>query len=89
MHLPLTEFFRAMLWKKINNSCLEEVCVTDSIPQAKNQAVCPKLRVITIAPLLAEAIRRLHTEKSLSKLFNEPSLDDPPSQIAPPDFKLE
>ena len=31
---------------------------------------CPKLTVITIAPLLAEAIRRLHTEKSLSNLFD-------------------
>jgi ribose-phosphate pyrophosphokinase len=62
--------FSGPAMQRINDSCLEEVCVTDSIPQKKNLAVCSKLTVITIAPLLAEAIRRLHIEKSLSNLFD-------------------
>lgn len=53
----------------INRSVLEEVVVTDSIPQDANLSACPKLRVISIAPLLAEAITRIHTNKSLSDLF--------------------
>lgn len=55
--------------EKINASELEEVCVTDSIPQHENVKKCPKLRVSSIVNLLAEAIKRLHTEKSLSVLF--------------------
>jgi len=54
---------------KINESCLEEVCVTDSIPQDENLIKCPKLRVSSIVNLLAEAIQRVHGEKSLSVLF--------------------
>ena len=55
--------------ERLSNSVMEEVWVTDSIPQDDNQARCAKLKVISIAPLLAEAIYRLHEEKSLSKLF--------------------
>eukprot|EP00009_Paramoeba_aestuarina_P017750 CAMPEP_0201539660 /NCGR_PEP_ID=MMETSP0161_2-20130828/70527_1 /ASSEMBLY_ACC=CAM_ASM_000251 /TAXON_ID=180227 /ORGANISM="Neoparamoeba aestuarina, Strain SoJaBio B1-5/56/2" /LENGTH=541 /DNA_ID=CAMNT_0047947071 /DNA_START=84 /DNA_END=1709 /DNA_ORIENTATION=- len=62
--------FSGPAMERINNSCMEEVCVTDSIPQKENLKVCAKLTVITLAPLLAETIRRLHTEKSLSNLFD-------------------
>jgi len=55
--------------ERINASDLEEVCVTDSIPQSENLAKCPKLRIISVVPLLAEAIVRLHHERSLSALF--------------------
>ena len=55
--------------ERINNSELVEVCVTDSIPQEKNVAHSPKLKVLSIVSLLAEAIQRLHSEKSLSALF--------------------
>jgi len=55
----------------INNSVLTEVCVTDSIPQEKNVSLCSKLKVISLVPLLSEAIYRLHCEKSLSALFEE------------------
>ena len=54
---------------RINKSELIEVCVTDSIPQEDNCAKCPKLRVLSIAPLLSDAILRLHHERSLSALF--------------------
>lgn len=55
------------------NDCvaLEELVVSDSIPQASNLVKCPtKLVVLSIAPLLAQAVSRLHTEQSLSDLFN-------------------
>eukprot|EP01090_Pellita_catalonica_P017041 TRINITY_DN5061_c0_g1_i1.p1 TRINITY_DN5061_c0_g1~~TRINITY_DN5061_c0_g1_i1.p1 ORF type:complete len:348 (+),score=57.37 TRINITY_DN5061_c0_g1_i1:52-1095(+) len=54
---------------RINDSCLEEVCVTDTLPQAENAIKCKKIHVISIAPLLAAAVRRCHEEKSLSVLF--------------------
>lgn len=57
--------------ERINSSCLEEVCVTDSIPQDRNIARCPKLTVISLAELLSDAIFRLHNEESLSELFTE------------------
>ncbi len=47
---------------------LEEVLITDSIP-FKKTAENPKIKVITIAPLLAEAIQRIHNEESVSCLF--------------------
>jgi len=56
---------------RINDSVLEEVCVTDTIPQHQSVAKCPKLNVLSVVPLLAEAIQRLHDEKSLSALFNK------------------
>eukprot|EP01102_Stenamoeba_stenopodia_P006600 TRINITY_DN1821_c0_g5_i1.p1 TRINITY_DN1821_c0_g5~~TRINITY_DN1821_c0_g5_i1.p1 ORF type:complete len:414 (+),score=83.44 TRINITY_DN1821_c0_g5_i1:332-1573(+) len=56
---------------RINSSILDEVCVTDSLPQEKNKERCAKLRVLSIAGLLSEVIQRLHQEKSLSSLFPE------------------
>jgi len=55
--------------ERINESVLEEVYVTDSIPQDENFKKCPKLKVLSIAPMLARAIARLHEVKSLSILF--------------------
>ena len=47
---------------------LKEVMITDSIP-FKKSAVNSKIKVISIAPLLAEAIHRIHSENSVSCLF--------------------
>jgi len=54
---------------RINQSVLDEVCVTDSIPQDENLKRCHKLRVKSLVHLLAEAVERLHHEMSLSCLF--------------------
>jgi len=55
--------------ERINESCLEEVVVTNSIPLDDKAKVCPKLRVLSVAELLAEAIRRINGDESVSSLF--------------------
>jgi ribose-phosphate pyrophosphokinase len=55
--------------KNIEKSILEELCITDSIPLV-NHKKHPKIKVLTVAPLLAEAIKRIHKEESISCLFD-------------------
>jgi ribose-phosphate pyrophosphokinase len=56
--------------QRINDcAALELVVVTDSIPQGEHKARCPKLSVLPLAPLLAEAIIRVHSEASVSAMF--------------------
>jgi ribose-phosphate pyrophosphokinase len=43
--------------------------VTNSIPLAKDKREAARITVLTVAPLLGEAIRRIHDEESVSKLF--------------------
>lgn len=54
---------------RINQSGLEEVIVTNTIPVRKNQKKCKKITVLSVGPLLAEAIKRIHEETSVSSLF--------------------
>ena len=54
---------------RINNSSIEELIVTDTIPLDIKRAQCSKLKVISVAPLFAEAIKRIHEESSISSLF--------------------
>ena len=49
---------------------LKELVITDSIP-LKDARQYPKIKVLSVAPLLAEAIKRIHTEESISCLFEE------------------
>ncbi len=55
---------------RLNESQIEQVLVTDTIPQAKNMEACKKLKVVSMAPVLAAAIRRIHDNESVSSLFN-------------------
>jgi ribose-phosphate pyrophosphokinase len=55
--------------KRIMESPLEELVVTDTIPLSLEARDCPKLKIETIAPLLSEAIRRINNEESVSSLF--------------------
>jgi len=55
--------------ERINASCLHEVVVTNTIPVEAKTAECSKLRVLSVAELLAEAIRRIHGDESVSSLF--------------------
>ena len=49
---------------------LRELIITDSIP-LKNPDKHPKIRVLSVASLLAEAIKRIHNEESVSSLFDD------------------
>ncbi|MCZ6780975.1 MAG: ribose-phosphate pyrophosphokinase [Nitrospirae bacterium] len=55
--------------ERIQESCLTEVVVTNTIPLNGKDQRCPKLRVLSVAPLLGEAIMRIHEEESVSSLF--------------------
>jgi ribose-phosphate pyrophosphokinase len=56
--------------ERLNKSCFEEVITTNSIPlRAKAQAGLGSLKVLSVASLIAEAIRRIHNEESVSSLF--------------------
>ena len=48
---------------------LDELVVTDSIPLKDDAKQCGKIRVLSIAGLVAESIRRIHVEESISSLF--------------------
>ncbi|HAJ57774.1 MAG TPA: phosphoribosylpyrophosphate synthetase [Candidatus Omnitrophica bacterium] len=55
--------------KNIENSLLEELIITDTIPLPDHKKH-PKIKVLSVAPLLAEAIKRIHKEESISCLFD-------------------
>lgn len=54
---------------RIQGSCLTEVVVTDTIPLHGKDQICPKIRCLSVAPLLGEAIKRIHEEQSVTSLF--------------------
>ena len=55
--------------ERLNQAPVKEVVVTNTIPLAAGQC-SPKIKVLTVAPLLGEAIIRIHEDLSVSKLFD-------------------
>ncbi len=55
--------------ERISRSPIDEVVVTDTIPLNTAAQACPKITQLSVAGLLAEAIRRIHQADSLSSLF--------------------
>jgi ribose-phosphate pyrophosphokinase len=55
--------------ERIRASMLEELVVTNSIPLRPEAQQTDKIKVLSIAPLMGEAIRRIHHEESISSLF--------------------
>uniref|UniRef100_A0A673Z2B8 ribose-phosphate diphosphokinase n=4 Tax=Salmoninae TaxID=504568 RepID=A0A673Z2B8_SALTR len=55
---------------RINDAPFEAVVVTNTIPQEEKMKSCPKIQIIDIAMILAEAIRRTHNGESVSYLFS-------------------
>lgn len=53
----------------IANSALDEIVVTDTIPLSDAAQACEKIRQLSIAELLAETMRRVSNEESVSSLF--------------------
>lgn len=56
--------------ENLQNSVIDEVIVTDSIPLAEDIAALPNVRQLTLGNMLAEAIRRLSNEESISAMFD-------------------
>jgi ribose-phosphate pyrophosphokinase len=57
---------------RLKEAAVEQIAVTDSVPVAKDKlAKLPNLKVISVAPLLADAVRRIHGNESISDLFRE------------------
>ncbi len=56
--------------QRIEESPIEELVVTDTIPLSAEKRL-PKITVLSVAPLLGEAIRRIHTGQSVGALFDE------------------
>ena len=55
--------------ERIQNSCLKEVVVTNTIPLPAEKRI-DKIKVLSVAPLLGEAIMRVHNDGSVSELFS-------------------
>ena len=56
--------------KNIANDALDEIVVTDTIPLSKEIKALGKVRALTLSGMLAEAIRRISNEESISAMFN-------------------
>ncbi|TPX37181.1 ribose-phosphate diphosphokinase [Synchytrium microbalum] len=56
--------------ERIKASSIDEVVVSNSVPQEDHLAKCPKMKVFDITTLFAEAIRRIHNGESVSFLFD-------------------
>lgn len=57
--------------ENIASSSLDEVVVTDTIPLSEAGMQCSKIRVISLADMLAQAIKRVNVEESVSSMFTE------------------
>ncbi|MEC7860217.1 MAG: ribose-phosphate pyrophosphokinase [Pseudomonadota bacterium] len=57
--------------QRISDSAMDEIVVTDTIPLSKEAKACSKIRQLSIAELLAETMRRISDEESVSSLFLE------------------
>ena len=56
---------------RINESCISELLLLDTIPYPKNAEKSDKISYISTAPVFAEAIRRIYEETSISTMFEE------------------
>jgi ribose-phosphate pyrophosphokinase len=57
--------------ERIRKSELDELVVTDTIPLSEDARSCAKIRILSVAGLIAETILRIYTEESVSSLFIE------------------
>lgn len=55
--------------ERINNSAIDELIATNTIPMDSKKEQCRKLTVLSVAGLIGEAIKRIHEESSISSLF--------------------
>jgi ribose-phosphate pyrophosphokinase len=55
--------------ERVAHSALDELVVTDTIPLSAPARECGRIRQLSVAPLLAETIRRIRDEDSVSSLY--------------------
>jgi ribose-phosphate pyrophosphokinase len=55
--------------ERLSQAAIDEIVVTDSLPQTASRSL-KNLKVVSVAPLLGEAIRRIHRNESVSRLFD-------------------
>ncbi|CAF0801752.1 unnamed protein product [Brachionus calyciflorus] len=60
----------------IDNSNIDEVVVTNSVPHEIQKIQCHKIKTVDISLLLSEAIRRIHNQESMSYLFRDITAED-------------
>jgi ribose-phosphate pyrophosphokinase len=61
--------FSGNIYLNIQESCLDEIIVSDTIPLSKNIKKLSNVRALTLSKMLAEAIRRISNEESISAMF--------------------
>lgn len=54
---------------RLNDSAIEELVLTDTIPLGEKSGMTGKIRTLSVANLLAESIKRIHSDESVSSLF--------------------
>lgn len=55
--------------ENLNGSVIDELVVTDTIALSEEAKNCERIRVVSVAGMLAETIRRIHTEESISSMY--------------------
>jgi ribose-phosphate pyrophosphokinase len=55
---------------RVEKSALDLLVVSDSIPTSPQAAESRRIEIVSVAPLIGEAIRRIANEESVSKLFD-------------------
>jgi len=55
--------------ENVENSSMDALVVTDTIPLSEEAAACTRIRQVSVAGMLAETIRRIHYEESVSSLY--------------------
>lgn len=60
----------------IEDSPIDEVVVTNTVPHEIQKMQCHKIKTVDISVLISEAIRRIHNKESMSYLFRNVTLED-------------
>ncbi|XP_020509295.1 phosphoribosyl pyrophosphate synthase-associated protein 1 isoform X1 [Labrus bergylta] len=60
----------------IEESAIDEVVVTNTVPHELQKLQCPKIKTVDVSMILAEAIRRIHNGESMAYLFRNIAVDD-------------
>ncbi len=62
--------FAGPAFERLKNAPIDSIVVTDSIP-IDPEKMLPNIKVLSVAPMMAEAIKRIHQHKSISAIFND------------------